>query len=299
MAGVLYIVATPIGNLEDITLRAVRVLGEADVIACEDTRQTRKLLEHFGIATPAVSYHDHNEAARAAELVAKIEAGVSVALVSDAGTPLVSDPGYRLVRAAIDAAIPVIPIPGASAALGALSAAGLPSDAFRFCGFLPPKSSQRRRVLEEWKNETGTLIFYETPHRILDALDDIAAVMGSRPVALARELTKIHEEFLRGTASEIRATLADRPSVKGEFTLLIGKTLYKKALDDKAADKKAPVHLQGDASTEADAEESEISLQDAVRAAEKEGLSRMDAIKRVARERGLGKRDVYRLVDGG
>jgi 16S rRNA (cytidine1402-2'-O)-methyltransferase len=285
MTGKLYIVATPIGNLEDITMRALRVLRECDLIACEDTRQTRKLLEHFGIATPAVSYHEHNEVARAAELVAKIEEGSSIALVSDAGTPLVSDPGYRLVRAAIDAGIPVIPIPGASAALSALSAAGLPSDAFRFCGFLPPKSSQRQRVLEEWKAETATLIFYESPHRILDALDDIAAVMGPRPVAIARELTKIHEEFLRGTAAEIRDTLAARPSVKGEFTLLVGKAPEKKASE-----------------TQAPADNSEIqqtSLQDAVHAAVKEGLSRMDAIKRVARERGLGKRDVYRLVDGG
>jgi 16S rRNA (cytidine1402-2'-O)-methyltransferase len=273
VSGTLYIVATPIGNLEDITLRALRVLRECGLIACEDTRRTRKLLEHFGIATPTVSYHEHNEAARASELVAKIEAGASIALVSDAGTPLISDPGYRLVRAAIDAGVPVVPVPGASAALGALSAAGLPSDSFRFCGFLPPKSSPRRRVLEEMKAEAATLIFYETPHRILDALDDIAAVMGARPVAIARELTKIHEEFLRGTAAEIRATLAARPSVKGEFTVLIGKA--------------------GTATTD------QTPIEDAVLAAEREGLSRMDAIKRVARERGLGKRDVYRLVGGG
>jgi 16S rRNA (cytidine1402-2'-O)-methyltransferase len=281
MAGKLYIVATPIGNLEDLTLRALRILKECDLIACEDTRQTRKLLEHFGIATAAVSYHEHNEAARAAELAGRMEEGANIALVSDAGTPLVSDPGYRLVRAAIDAGISVIPIPGPSAALAALSAAGLPSDAFRFCGFLPPKSSQRRRVFEETKAETATLIFYETPHRILDALEDIAAVMPARPVAIARELTKIHEEFLRGTASEIREILAARPSVKGEFTLLIGK----------APDKKA-----GNADV---AGENESSLQDAVKAAEKEGLSHMDAIKRVAKERGLGKRDVYRMVNGG
>ncbi|HEV2199484.1 MAG TPA: 16S rRNA (cytidine(1402)-2'-O)-methyltransferase [Bryobacteraceae bacterium] len=274
MTGTLYVVATPIGNLEDITLRALRVLRECGLIACEDTRQTRKLLEHFGIATPTVSYHEHNEAARAAELVAKIEAGASVALVSDAGTPLIADPGYRIVRAAIDAGVTVVPVPGASAAVGALSAAGLPSDSFRFCGFLPPKSSQRRRVLEELQAETGTLIFYETPHRILDALDDIAAVMGARPLAVARELSKIHEEFLRGTAVEVRATLAARPSVKGEFTVLIGKAEPGVAVDQ------API-------------------EDAVRAAEREGLSRMDAIKRVARERGLGKRDVYRLVEGG
>jgi len=159
VTGTLYIVATPIGNLEDITLRALRVLREVDWIACEDTRQTRKLLEHFGISKPMVSYHDHNEAARAAELVEKLTSGGSGALVSDAGTPLVSDPGYRLVQAAIAAAIPVVPIAGASAVVGALSASGLPTDAFRFCGFLPPKSSQRRKTLEQLKAETGTLIF--------------------------------------------------------------------------------------------------------------------------------------------
>lgn len=273
MTGKLYIVATPIGNLEDITLRALRVLRESDWIACEDTRQTRKLLDHFAITTPALSYHEHNEAARAAELVEKIVAGAGVALVSDAGTPLVSDPGYRLVRAAIDAGIPVIPIPGASAVLGALSAAGLPSDAFRFCGFLPPKSSQRRRELEASKTEQATLIFYETPHRILEALDDIAAVMGARPVVVARELTKLHEEFLRGTAAEIRATLGARPSVKGEFTVLIGK-----------------------AAEGAAAAEQGVPIAEAVKAAENEGLSHMDAIKRVAKERGMGKRDVYRMV---
>ena len=195
------------------------------------------------------------------------------------------------MRAAIDAGVPVVPIPGASAALGALSAAGLPSDAFRFCGFLPPKSSQRRRVLEEWKKETGTLIFYETPHRILDALDDITAVMGARPVAVARELTKIHEEFLRGTAAEIRATLAARPSVKGEITLLIGKPVF---------DKHVPVVPDDDVRAPTQIVSGErVSLQEAVRIAEGEGLSHMDAIKRVARERGLGKREVYRLVEGG
>lgn len=297
MTGKLYIVATPIGNLEDITLRALRVLRECSLIACEDTRQTRKLLEHFGIATPMISYHEHNEAERAAELVTKIEEGASIALVSDAGTPLVSDPGYRLVRAAIDSGIPVVPIPGVSAAVGALSAAGLPSDSFRFCGFLPPKSGQRRRVLEEWKNENATLIFYETPHRILDALDDVSAVMGTRPIVVARELTKIHEEFLRGAAAEIHATLAGRASVKGEITLLIGKPIF---------EKQVPIEAEahsGSASnatrTIAPADDQTVSLQDAVRAAERAGLSHMDAIKRVARERGMGKRDVYRVVEGG
>ena len=272
MTGILYIVATPIGNLEDITLRALRVLREVDWIACEDTRQTRKLLEHFGISKPMVSYHDHNESGRAAELVEKLARGGNGALVSDAGTPLISDPGYRLVQAAIATAIPVVPIPGVSAAVSALSGAGLPTDAFRFCGFLPPKSSQRRKTLEQWKTETATLIFYETPHRILEALEDVAAVMGPRPVVVARELTKLHEEFLRGTAAEVRAELASRPSVKGEITLLIGKT------DEVQVD--------------------DTPLDEAVHAAEQRGLPRMEAIKHVAKQRGLSKREVYRLIAG-
>jgi 16S rRNA (cytidine1402-2'-O)-methyltransferase len=272
VTGILYIVATPIGNLEDITLRALRVLREVDWIACEDTRQTRKLLEHFGVSKPMMSYYDHNESARAAELVERLQTGVSVALVSDAGTPLISDPGYRLVQAAIAAAIPVVPIPGASAAVSALSAAGLPTDAFRFCGFLPPKSTQRRKVLEQFKSETATLIFYETPHRILEALEDVEAVMGVRPVVVARELTKLHEEFLRGPAAEVRANLGSRPSVKGEITLLIGKT------DEVQAD--------------------DTPLEEAVRAAEQQGLPRMEAIKHVAKQRGLAKREVYRLIAG-
>ena len=272
MTGTLYIVATPIGNLEDITLRALRVLHEVEWIACEDTRQTRKLLEHFGITKPLVSYHEHNETGRAAELVEKLAGGGSGALVSDAGTPLVSDPGYRLVHGAIAAGIRVVPIPGPSAAVGALSAAGLPTNAFRFCGFLPPRSSQRRKMLEQLKAETGTLIFYETPHRILEALEDVAVVMGPRPVVMARELTKLHEEFLRGTAAEIREDLAARAAVKGEITLLIGKAGMVQ-MDD-------------------------TPIEDAVRVAEQHGLPRMDAIKHVARQRGLSKREVYRLIAG-
>ena len=272
MPGTLYLVATPIGNLEDITLRALRVLREADLIACEDTRQTGKLLQHFGIiAKPMVSYHEHNEAARTQELVAKLESGTNIALVSDAGTPLVSDPGYRLVIAAADAGITVVPIPGASAILGALAAAGLPTDAFRFSGFLPAKTGQRKKALEELRGEDCTLIFYEAPHRILDALSDIAAVYGERPVVVARELTKMHEEFLRGTVEEVRATLAARPSVKGEITLLIGKG--------------PPVV-------------SATPVEDAVRELEQRGVPRMDAIKQVARERGLSKREVYSRVTG-
>jgi 16S rRNA (cytidine1402-2'-O)-methyltransferase len=269
MPASLYLVATPIGNLEDITLRALRVLREADVIACEDTRQTGKLLAHFGIDKPTVSYHEHNEAARTQELLARLEAGAQVALVSDAGTPLISDPGYRMVTAAIAAGIPVVPVPGASAVLGALAAAGLPTDAFRFCGFLPAKSGQRRKALEELRKEDCTIIFYEAPHRIVDTLSDVSAVYGDRPVVVARELTKFYEEFLRGTADQIGAQLAARPSVKGEITLLIGKG--------------APAVAT-------------TSVEEAVRELEKTGLARMDAIKQVARERGLSKRDVYKQV---
>jgi 16S rRNA (cytidine1402-2'-O)-methyltransferase len=268
--GTLYIVATPIGNLEDITLRALRVLKESDLIACEDTRQTRKLLDHFQIATPMVSYHDHNEASRAEELIGRLERGETIALVSDAGTPLISDPGYRLVAAAVAAGVTVTPIPGASAAMSALSAAGLPTDAFRFCGFFAPKSGQRRKALEELKGEDCTLVFYEAPHRILETLEDVAAVMPARPVVIARELTKMHEEFLRGTASEVHASLAARPSVKGEITLLIGK---------------------------ADAPElDDTPIEEAIAQLEAAGVARMDAIKQVAKARGLSKREVYKLT---
>jgi len=270
-SSILYVVSTPIGNLEDITMRAVRILKEVALIACEDTRQTRKLLDHYGIATKAISYHDHNEQPRSAELVERLQAGESIALVSDAGTPLISDPGYRLVTAAIAAGIPVVPIPGASAALGALAAAGLATDAFRFCGFLPPKSGQRRKVLEAVRGEDCTLIFYEAPHRILEALADVEAVYGSRPVVVARELTKLHEEFLRGSAAEVRAALASRAAVKGEITLLISK----------GAD-----------------EVPSLPIEEAVEALEQQGVPRMDAIKQVARERGLSKRDVYKQITG-
>ncbi len=271
MVGTLYIVATPIGNLEDITLRALRVLREVDLIACEDTRQTRKLLDHFGIVKPMVSYHDHNEAARTAELIEKVEGGANIALVSDAGTPLVSDPGYRLVTAAVAAKITMVPIPGPAAVTTALAASGLATDSFRFCGFLPPKSTQRKKLLDQLKPETDTLVFYESPHRILDALEDIASVMGTRMVVIGRELTKLHEEFLRGTAAELHTQLAARPSIRGEFTVLIGKP-------DEA--------VQHD----------ETPMLEAVHALEQQGLSRMEAIKQVARARGLSKSEVYRSV---
>jgi len=267
MPGQLYVVATPIGNLEDITYRAVRVLGEADLIACEDTRQTRKLLDHYGIRKPTISYHEHNEAERTEELVARLVAGASVALVSDAGTPLLSDPGYRLVRAAVDAGIAVVPVPGPSAALSALAASGLPTDSFHFGGFLPSKPGQRAHALEALAEEQATLIFYEAPHRILEALEAVEQALGDRPVVVARELTKIHEEFLRGTAAEVRAQLAARDSIKGEFTLLIGKATAPPADD--------------------------TPLEEAVDALVRSGAPRMDAIKQVARRRGLSKREVY------
>jgi 16S rRNA (cytidine1402-2'-O)-methyltransferase len=270
MPGRLYVVATPIGNLEDMTYRAVRVLREADVVACEDTRQTRKLLEHYEIRKPTLSYHEHNEAERAAELVERLRQGAVIALVSDAGMPLISDPGYRVVRAAVDAGIPVQPVPGPSAAMAALSASGLPTDSFRFCGFLPAKAGQRRKALELLADEPATLIFYEAPHRVLEALEDVEAVMGPRPVVVARELTKIHEEFLRGTATEIRAQLAGRDAVKGEFTLLIGKATAPPPDD--------------------------TPVEQAVEALVSEGMGRMDAIKAVARRRGLSKREVYGMV---
>jgi 16S rRNA (cytidine1402-2'-O)-methyltransferase len=272
MPGLLYLVATPIGNLEDITYRAVRVLGEVDAIACEDTRETRKLLDRYGIRKPTISYHEHNEAERAAELAARMLAGERVALVSDAGMPLVSDPGYRLVRAAIESGIRIEPIPGASAALTALAASGLPTDVFRFGGFLPPKTGQRERLLQELENEPATLIFYEAPHRILEALETIESVLGPRPVVVARELTKLHEEILRGTAAQIHAVLAARAAIKGEMTLLIGKATAPRADD-------GPV---------------KTAVEELVCA----GSERMQAIKQVARRRRLSKREVYeRLLD--
>ena len=267
MSGRLYLVATPIGNLEDITYRAVRVLNEVDAIACEDTRQTRKLLDHYSIQKPVVSYHEHNETERAVELASRMAAGESIALVSDAGVPLVSDPGYRLVRAAIEMSIPVHPIPGPSAVLAALSASGLPTDSFRFGGFLPVKPGQRAKALEAIREEHATVIFYEAPHRVLEALQAIDETLGNRPVVAARELTKIHEEFLRGTAREIYDALAARDSIKGEFTLLIGKAT--------------------------EPEPDDTPLDDAVDALERSGTPRMEAIKQVARRRGLSKRDVY------
>jgi 16S rRNA (cytidine1402-2'-O)-methyltransferase len=273
MPGILYLVASPIGNLEDITYRAVRVLKECGLIACEDTRRTRVLLNHYGIAKPLVTYHDHNEATRAADLIARLRGGESIALISDAGMPLVADPGYRLVTAAIAEGIAVQPIPGPSALLTALAASGLSTDAFRFAGFLPAKAGQRAAVLKAHQDEPATLVAYEAPHRILETLADIDRIFGARPVVVARELTKLHEEFLRGTARQILETLEARSSIKGEITLLIGKVSRNDA---------PPVDG--------------TPVEEAVAACIREGLSRMDAIKAVARRRGLSKREVYQQL---
>ncbi|MFI5098640.1 MAG: 16S rRNA (cytidine(1402)-2'-O)-methyltransferase, partial [Candidatus Acidiferrales bacterium] len=215
--GCLYLVATPIGNLEDITLRALRILKEVDQIACEDTRHTLKLLNHYDIRKPLVSYHEHNEITRAPELVLAMENGSSIALVSDAGMPLVSDPGHRLVTLAIRHHIPVVPIPGPAALLAALSASGLPNEEFLFVGFLPARSGERRRALEHLRIEERTIIFYEAPHRIAETVADALAILGNRPACLAREVTKLHEEFRRGKLSELFASLTERPA-RGEIT---------------------------------------------------------------------------------
>ncbi len=271
MSGTLFVVATPIGNLEDITLRALRILREVDQIACEDTRQTRKLLDRHGISTPLVSYHEHNEQGRAAELLGKLEAGKNVALVSDAGTPLIADPGYRIVAMARERGIAVSPIPGPSALISALSASGLPTDSLYFGGFLPAKKSQRRKTLEEAKSYSATLVFYEAPHRICESLEDIAEVLGPRRVTVARELTKIHEEFLTGSPSELRGILADR-HVKGEITLIIAKS-------EAPAVDVIPIEVAFDRLVES-------------------GVPRMEAMKQVARQHGLSKGEVYAKLHG-
>jgi 16S rRNA (cytidine1402-2'-O)-methyltransferase len=218
----LYIVGTPIGNLEDITLRALRVLRDADLIACEDTRHTQKLLNHFEIKTPTQSYHEHNEAARAQELANRIADGERIALVCDAGTPGISDPGERLIRAVVERGLNVVTVPGPSALISGLVASGLPTDSFRFVWFLPARSGERRSTLESLTTANETLIFYEAPHRILETLADLKKVFGDRRrVVVARELTKVHEEFLRGTVGEVSAELAKRAAVKGEITIIV------------------------------------------------------------------------------
>ncbi|MBD2603512.1 16S rRNA (cytidine(1402)-2'-O)-methyltransferase [Scytonema hofmannii FACHB-248] len=219
--GTLYIVGTPIGNLEDMTFRAVRILQTVDIIAAEDTRHTGKLLQHFQVKTPQISYHEHNRQSRIPELLEHLKNGKAIALVTDAGIPLISDPGYELVKACIDALLPIVPIPGATAAITALSAAGLPTDRFVFEGFLPTKAQQRQEHLESLQTESRTMIFYESPHRLRETLQKLAEIFGSdRQIVLARELTKLHEEFWRGRIGEAIATYQNREPI-GEYTLVL------------------------------------------------------------------------------
>ena len=273
MDAAVYLVATPIGNLEDITLRALRTLRECDLIACEDTRHTRKLLNRYEIQKPLVSCHEHNEQERAQQIVKRVLSGQAVAIVSDAGLPGISDPGYRVVQAAIAAGVRVIPIPGPSAVDTAVVVSGLPTDSFLYAGFLPAKSGQRIRVLKALKAEKPTLVFYEAPRRLLRTLEDAQSALGDRQAVVARELTKTHEEFLRGTLAEIHADLAARESVKGEIVLLIAGTA-----DAPAVDPEVPLHAR-------------------VQQLVDQGASPMDAVKAAAKEYGVSKREAYSLVE--
>jgi 16S rRNA (cytidine1402-2'-O)-methyltransferase len=271
----LYIVATPIGNLEDITLRALRVLRSVDRVACEDTRQAQKLLSHFGIAVPTVSCHAHNERQRADELVNELKKGARIALVSDAGMPGISDPGEYLVRVAVAAGVPVIPIPGASAVISALAASGLNTTSFLFVGFPPPRTGERRSFFEKLRSERATLIFYEAPHRAVESLRDAVQVFGEqRRAVLAREITKLHEEFLRGTLQELETICTGRELLRGEMTLLVAGA--------------------GPAETAAEAAVSSSDLRVAMDAYLEQGLDEQAAMKRVARDRGVSKSEVYR-----
>lgn len=270
--GTLYVVATPIGNLEDITLRALRVLREADLVACEDTRRTARLLAAHGIGARTTSFFEHNERWKGGRLLDELRAGRSVALVSDAGTPGISDPGYRLVRDAREAGIPVVPVPGASAAIAALSVSGLPTDRFLFVGFLPSRSGARRRAIESLRTRPETLVLYESPLRLKDTLADLAELLGERKAFLCREATKLHEEYLRTTLSDLARAVAARPSVKGEVVLVIA------AADASATCGEAP----------------EVVFRRLVET----GLARREAVKEAARLTGLPAREVYRRTLG-
>ncbi len=273
----LYLVGTPIGNLEDITLRALRVLREVDIIACEDTRHTQKLLNHFGIASRVTSYHEHNESQRAAELVQQLGQGTRIALVTDAGMPGISDPGFRLISLALEHHMPVIPIPGPSAFLTALAGSGLPTGSFRFQGFLPSRRGQRRQVLEGIKSSPQTEVFYEAPHRLVEAMEDVVEVLGaSRNIVIARELTKVHEEFLRGSAGELLNEIASREEIKGEITLLIAR------VDESQQNVAVPT-------TVTVRERVEQLISD-------EKLDEKAALKKVAKERGISKSEAYRAL---
>ncbi|HEX6182588.1 MAG TPA: 16S rRNA (cytidine(1402)-2'-O)-methyltransferase [Pyrinomonadaceae bacterium] len=275
-AGTLYLVATPIGNLEDVTRRALRVLSEADVVACEDTRRTRALLEHFGIRARTVSYHEHNERERAEGLARMIEEGSAVALVSDAGTPGINDPGYRLVRACAERGLRVVPVPGPTAFVAAVTASGLPTDEFYFGGFLPARPHARREKLASVKALRATLVFYETPHRITQALADAREVLGEREAAVARELTKLHEEVVRGRLSELQQHFSAEGAARGEMVLVIDRDM----IDEGGGDETRPA----------------ASVAELVAALEAEGLDQRAALKRAARELGLTRDEAYRRL---
>jgi len=275
MSGTLYLVATPIGNLEDITHRAVRLLGEVSVIACEDTRHTRKLLNHYGINTRTISYHEHNERERAAELLKLLETGADVAIVSDAGTPGISDPGFQLARLAIEAGVQIVPVPGPSALIAALIASGLPTDEFFFGGFLPARSGARRTRLAELRSLPATLVFYEAPHRIAASLRDAHEVLGEREAVVARELTKMHEEIARGRLSELATRFASREHARGEMVLVIDRTMIE---------------------NEKDAEDSPTTIAELVGKLESEGLDHRAALKKAARALGLSRDEAYRRL---
>jgi 16S rRNA (cytidine1402-2'-O)-methyltransferase len=275
MAGTLYLVSTPIGNLEDITHRAVRVLGEVDIIACEDTRHTKKLLNHYGIKTRTVSYHEHNERERAAELVEKLKLGSNVAVVSDAGTPGISDPGFRLTRVAIENDIRVVPVPGPSALITALVASGMPTDEFFFGGFLPARSGARRTRLGELRSIPATLIFYEGPHRIAATLKDAQEILGEREAVVARELTKMHEEIVRGRLSDLAARFSSADSARGELVLIIDR---------------AVIEVEGEK------DKAVASVAALVTELENEGLDHRAALKKAARELGISRDEAYRRL---
>ncbi len=272
--GTLYVVATPIGNLEDITLRALRILKEVDLISCEDTRHTAKLLQHYGISTPRQSYHEHNERQKTPRLLAMLREGKTIALVSDAGTPLVSDPGYRLVTECRKESIQVVAVPGASAVVAALSASGLATDTWLFAGYPPARAAARREWLGELAPIQATLVFYEAPHRLLPSLKDMVSILGPRRACLARELTKLHEEWVTGTLSDILDTMANRSRIQGEITVMVERSTA--------------------AASGSSHPESIVAHLEQVMAAT--SLSQKDALKEVARERGIPRREVYRQL---
>ena len=271
MPRTLYVVATPIGNLSDITYRAIKVLTDVAVIACEDTRHTRKLLHHFGISTKTISYHEHNETARSKQLIEMLMEGSDVAVVSDAGTPAISDPGFRLVRAAIDNQIPVVPIPGPSALIAALVAAGLPTDEFFFAGFLPARSGARQSRLRELVSIPGTLVFYEAPHRLVETLKDANVILGEREAVVARELTKLHEEVRRGRLSELARHYEAEEEPRGEIVLLVDRTVLNEVTTSR-------------------------SISEIVAEFEAQGSDHRAALKKAARELGLSRAEAYRQL---